>query len=430
VKRRSGVVLALAAIAGVGGQRPSFASGLFTVGSFTKSTSGAPVSQSVAHGLGVAPKAVILWTNGKTSTTLGANFLFGFGMTDGSTDGSIACSSADNQSTTSANRRIASKAMTILNGSGTLQAEADLSSFDATNFTLNWTTNNATAYVIHFIAIGGSGISAKVVSWGMKTSTGNQSVTGVGFQPDVVIHANAGTLISSIPTTTTHLAPGISVMDRNGNQWSNCELSVDNVFSSDTQRYQRSNKCLGVILNDLTLLKEASYVSMDTDGFTINYSTSDSGTYKNGEVVSLALKGVRTGVGCFTKSTGGAPASQPVTGLSFKPNLVLLTSVQNTATTSVVAHSRFGIGASDGTTSGSSAWTDTDNLSTSSTDGVDKTTKVFMKINNNTPAIDAEADMTSLDDGGFTLDWTTNDGVATEICYLALAGPRRVMIVQ
>ena len=37
--------------------------------------------------------------------------------------------------------------------------------------------------------------------------------------------------------------------------------------------------------------------------------------------------------------------------------------------------------------------------------------------------------MTSLDVTGFTLDWTTNDAVATEICYLALAGPRRGMIV-
>jgi hypothetical protein len=37
--------------------------------------------------------------------------------------------------------------------------------------------------------------------------------------------------------------------------------------------------------------------------------------------------------------------------------------------------------------------------------------------------------MTSLDAGGFTLGWTTNDAVATELCYLALAGPRRVQVI-
>ena len=46
--------------------------------------------------------------------------------------------------------------------------EADLASWDATNFTLNWTTNDSTAYVIHFIAIGGSDVSAKVVGRVMK----------------------------------------------------------------------------------------------------------------------------------------------------------------------------------------------------------------------------------------------------------------------
>ena len=43
---------------------PLRADGSFNVGSFPKSTSGAPVTQIVAHGLGGGPKALILWTDG------------------------------------------------------------------------------------------------------------------------------------------------------------------------------------------------------------------------------------------------------------------------------------------------------------------------------------------------------------------------------
>jgi len=38
--------------------------------------------------------------------------------------------------------------------------------------------------------------------------------------------------------------------------------------------------------------------------------------------------------------------------------------------------------------------------------------------------------MSSLDSDGFTLSWTTNDAVATEVCYLALTPRRRVLVVS
>ena len=88
-------VLGALTVLGLGGLAPAWASGTFTVGSFTKSTSAAPVTQAVAHGVGSTPKALILWTNGKTGTTLGAGFLYAFGMTDGTTSASTATASDD-----------------------------------------------------------------------------------------------------------------------------------------------------------------------------------------------------------------------------------------------------------------------------------------------------------------------------------------------
>jgi hypothetical protein len=140
------------------------------VGSFLKSTGGAPASQVVPHGLGRTPKALILWTDGKTNETFSAGFLFGLGMTDGTNSRSVAMASLNGASPSNASQRVAAKALALVQWGEALLAEADLTGWNATTFTLNWTTNNATAYVIHFIAIGGSDVSAKVVDWTMPTT--------------------------------------------------------------------------------------------------------------------------------------------------------------------------------------------------------------------------------------------------------------------
>ena len=107
-------------------------------------------------------------------------------MSDGTTSYSTSASSADSVTTPSSSRRAAQKALTVVQYGQMLLADANLTSWDGTNFTLTWTTNNATAWVIHYMVI--SGVSAKVVDWTAPASTGSKSVTGVGFQPHAVIH--------------------------------------------------------------------------------------------------------------------------------------------------------------------------------------------------------------------------------------------------
>jgi hypothetical protein len=81
----------------------------------------------------------------------------------------------------------------------------------------------------------------------------------------------------------------------------------------------------------------------------------------------------------------------------------------------------FGVGASDGINEASSAVTSADAVATTSVDGQDKTSKAFIKMN--TPPLDAEADMTSFGGTGFTLNWTTNDTTASQMCFVALGAP-------
>ncbi len=281
------------------------------VGSFTKSTGGAPVTQVVPHGLGLAPKALILWTDGKTNEAFSADFLYSLGMTDGTTSFSTAATSLNGATPLpSVWRQMATKALAIWSppppAGGVALAEADLQSWDTTNFTLNWTTNNATPYVIHFIAIGGPAVSAKVVNWQMATGTGNQSVTGFGFKPDVVLHAYLGAgFFTAPPSGAAGAHFGLGVMDQNGGQWATDEETYNGTLTMT--RGQQTNACIYTMNNSrLGPTKLASFVSMDPTGFTVNFSIANTNP---SQVISLALKGVAAKAGSFLKSTtASAPA--------------------------------------------------------------------------------------------------------------------------
>lgn len=401
----------------------------FDVGSFNKVNGLAPAPQVVPHNLGETPKALILWTMGAVDETFSRSYRFAIGASDGTSSESSGASSEDNPNP-NASRRVAYKALTIVQWNEALLAEADLVSWDAAQFTLNWTTNDNRRYVIHYMAIGGDEVQAKVRDWVMQSgSTGNQSVAGFGFQPELVIHFHIGAgFTTAPPAMTTHAIHGLGVMDASGNQWHTTFFTWHNASPrSDTQRYQRTTSTLAGIRADLTLAKEASFVSMDPDGFTIDWTTMDSAASR---VYSLALAGLLVRVGSFDKSIVTPTALQSVTGVGFTPRLVLLQSFQSSANTAVIGNSYYGIGASNLARQASSAIEDTNDLSPSSVHSIDKASKVFIKVDDQNQVIQAEANLASMDTDGFTLDWTTNDAAATQMLYVALSPRRRQWLLQ
>ena len=142
----------------------------------------------------------------------------------------------------------------------------------------------------------------------------------------------------------------------------------------------------------------------------------------------LALAGGQYQVGSFAKTTASATASQPVTGVRFRPVGLLLTSFNKTASTAIVSEGRISLGASDGTTEGAIWYHDLDNQGTTVVKVRSSTTKVAVHASGTT--LNAEADLSSFDANGFTLSWTTNNAVAEEILYAAFGPRRRVMVVQ
>lgn len=391
---------------------------VFAVGTFTSTaTTG---TQVVSHPLGQNLKALILWTMGKTNEVLGSNYYYGLGVSDMFSTVSFASSSKDEVSPSSSSRRVANRVMTLVQGGEVTMAEADLVASDSSTFTLNWTLSDSQPYIVHYIAIGGPQVMAKLVNWQTPASPAAKAIT-VGFSPSAVLHFHAGaSVLNAPPTSLPNSVVGIGAMDQGGMQWGLQVAEASGVTEAIASRAQHTSSAIFMYndTNPATVSKEASIASMMPDGFNMNFTQANANL---SQVVSLALGGVKARVGSFDKTTAAAPASQTIT-TDFRPGAVFLASYQRTSTTNVREFgSALGIGASDGVREASSIFGGAHGVTTTATTGQDKTGKVFLKMND--PPLDAEADLTAMTPTGFTLNWTLNDGVASQICYIALGAP-------
>jgi hypothetical protein len=388
---------------------------VFKVGSFTKPM--APGAQTVPHGLGTIPKAILFWTVGKPNQVASSDYRLMLGVTDGTTSRSISVASQDNPPNSVSGRRMAAVPISMVDYTQSTYAEAALTSLDATNIVLNWTANSSTADVIHYLAIGGSTVTAKVVQWTAPTAPGNRAVTGLGFQPSAVLNFHTGyTVTAPPPFAKVSATCGMGFMDSVGSQWTWGVIAIDSASPTQAGRVQVTDSCLYAWDQPNSITKRASYASMDASGFTTNFSVANSSA---SQIFSLALGGLSVRGGSFNKSAG---ATQAITGLGFKPGAVFFSSAQDVAQTGGTSESRHGLGASDGVTQTSCALNDSNNVSRSVANAIDKTGKVFMKMDNGTKTIEAEASLASFDSDGMTLNWTTNDAVPTQITWFAL-GP-------
>ena len=150
----------------------------------TKSTGGAPVSQNVSHGLGVVPKMIIAFMDARTNETVTAGMAAAIGFSDGTNTRGTGIMSLDAQADGTSASHMSSNLLTIVDtSSNTTIVQGTVSATSTTNFTINWTTNNASAYVMHFLVIGGADVNAKVLEATLAASTGIQSFTSAGFAP-------------------------------------------------------------------------------------------------------------------------------------------------------------------------------------------------------------------------------------------------------
>lgn len=194
---------------------------------------------------------------------------------------------------------------------GNVDGDATWTSVESDGFTFNVTDADAHDYA-HLTWGGGQAVT-KVSQFHPSGTTGNQSITGVGFQPNAVIMVLTGRG-SGFGGQTQHAELNFGFMADNGGQY------VQGFHSHAGNGYHYSwgltNAC--IIAIDATITGQASYVSMDSDGFTINWSNASSSS----EYISyLAIGGVEAHVG--TSTFQGSTGTWAVSGFGFEPDAVI-----------------------------------------------------------------------------------------------------------
>ena len=393
-------------------------------GSFTCNTS--PGNQ-VISGTGFTPKALIFWTSLMTAEGFSVQNRGAIGLVvSTSARRYYAWASNDAADPTNVGGRSADLAIGMLSAVSTVDGEADFVSFEANGFTLNWTDAPSSAWIVHYIALGGSDLTNVFLkTFNSEVLTGNKAYTGVGFLPDCLVSLGAHTGTTLPSTTATGLSPsigfGLSSTARHvagfGDQ--------DNVATSNAASYLYASRVLAIANMEDSENTLADIVSLDADGFTLNY-TSVIGSAR--PVAVLCLKGGQYKVGVETQKTSGG--TKATTGVGFQPTGMLCIGADAVADTLRQENGgRLVLGGASSGAEGTSWFNSQDATGTAETDSSTTTAKVLRHA---TPpsTIDAEADLSSFDSGGFTLDWTTADATAREFAYLAFGSTAAGATVQ
>lgn len=249
----------------------------------------------------------------------------------------------------------------------------------------------------------------------LNTSTGNQSVTGVGFQPKLLIFFAGHKADAQGESNDLRLMYGAAVSSTK--RWCLASAGGWGSGNSDARTGWQADRCIiGVNTFASTADFEADFVSMDADGFTVNVATASGTSYR---IFYAAFGGadISADVGTFTISATGSKA---ITGVGFQPTLVGI----GVASSTVDGYGGFMEAGFGWATSSSNrmcvSWAGENALAATNTVKSQKSTAILQEIWV-TPVVEDLADFTSMDADGFTINVTSNVN-SPVVGYIAMKG--------
>jgi hypothetical protein len=386
-------------------------------------TQRASAGAQAVTGAGFQPKAVILWTTWDVGTGLFNDAEICEGASDGVTQfaRSSICldgfAGASNGFTYGAILRRLNTA-----GSPAATCAATLASLDADGFTLTWSASDAAGATIHALVIGGSSIQATLIP-GTLPSGVTTPLTGAGFVPTAAMVWAAKT---GSPTTTGSFAARHSWGFSAGANQCSCATLESGAFG-------RKNRTTCSLVDNIvaTVFQENGILSggaashhrvssFDADGLTF---ADGAGSYGGtADVAVLCLRGVTIVAGEVL-----APLAPGliVETCDVQPELLLFHTADGAFTGSpILGGARYGFG----------AWTEAGQVTIGA--GSDDTGQ-FSAVHTDVPlrlyapgatpgasTLRVKASVDSIQDDGFTLDFTTvaGGGEFTRVQYMAF-GP-------
>ena len=386
------------------------------VGTFGSRTS---AGSQVITGVGFVPKAIVFFASGAahssintatTNGTLGMGFVSAVGEMV-----SFCAGSLTGQATGSGLSRGQTDSCVLWSvaGSGGTVIRAELTSFDADGFTLNYINANATSRSVSYIALGGDiDVKAGVVQ--VPTVGGAVAATGVGFEPDLVLLIHHGMCTTGADRSGFFF--GFGAASSPSARAACFAAEASGTVDSNTARIQLSDCAVVSHDPDGVVNMKCDLASFDGSGFTLSIATNPTSA---ADVGFLALGRVSAKVGVDTQPLSAT--TKTTTGLPHTPIGLLLGSVSATASASAAGGVANSLGASDGTNDGCQWSRGADNSANTAEGKVHSNAKAIQAGDPTANTILAEAAVSAFASGEFTLDWTTADATAREFFYVSMA---------
>ncbi len=264
----------------------------------------------------------------------------------------------------------------------------------------------------------------RVGSFAASTTTGNQSVTGIGFQAKAVLFwGNKQTADGTTTGAELFLGAATSSTQR----WALWQAASSNGTTSNAHRIRESAACIEIRdlpatpTNASVANGRADFVSFDADGFTINWSDAPSAAY----IIHYAVWGgaAITNAKAGQFNAPGASGNQTITDPGFQPGFVMLAAVANSAEGTSndldIVHSALTLGFAAGSNQYTLAYLTENNRTVFDDYRYQSSARMWTTLDNQ-----ADADVATFvgfTSSGWTMNWSNLPGT-DPIFYLALAG--------
>lgn len=156
------------------------------------------------------------------------------------------------------------------------------------------------------------------------TAGNNQSVTGVGFEPKIVLFWWSGSTATGDSVAGGTISTGFGAAISSSSRFCVAGISEDGQAESDTYCYNSVGECIRIYTDTGTLDGLADFASLDANGFTLTIDNQFSSDYR---ISFLALGGTDlTNVYIGNKQRDNDTGNCAVTGVGFQPDAVIITS--------------------------------------------------------------------------------------------------------
>jgi hypothetical protein len=194
-------------------------------------------AQAIAHNLGVAP-TYVMTVGGRTGGSSGG--VVSIGHTDGTRQGASSWQVNSTVPTAGAtickSYQVTNKCVAIQHReTGAVLVEAGLTSLDATNINLNWTTVTGTNQA--FVVAALSGVPTHVGAVTQPAATSDHTTTGITIQPQVVLLQSVGKAASAAVVADGRFTLGVSDATT---QFAIGNLDTDGSTTTKTRRCSES----------------------------------------------------------------------------------------------------------------------------------------------------------------------------------------------